>query len=828
MNTKVLVPNIILTNNPVVAQAFSDPAAKYTSFSKFKQDLVDSEQYSNPSFIILETTNTDIISFNLNAKAEEQATVSLEIISRGDEFEIKLFDSFLNQYKTNSYYKDFPKTTYYLAFGVGDDLSYWSNFIAVTLASAATFQEFEKPKTIQLNFAVGLGVHESLDLIISKVLPNESEAFHNMSIVSLAAGPFSKKDWDLSKEYKDAIVGGNKGLILNYMLGFTKLDFLYKKAIRDYIQNVFLQKVNVFVVSEDLPRLALNRSRLPGEKQFIAELNRDNIDWEKALEDAGGLVGINFIPEDYKKAKAATDKDAYIVAGYRRIKEILDGFLGTETNIPDGSITDNGGRNNTGEVKFTSLSEETDSKDYQQIKNSIQSKVTDLVLGLGRLCGETATTTREIDAAVIANFIKNCSPGSVTKQKPIATGADFVLEFLSGQTPPQDGTETGSNPSSEKPSISELFDPSKPVLLIGPKSLVRAILYGEQADGNQLLNTPYPTNEFTKKLVDVWKSLNLYESQSVINNKNYLEAILSDTNNNQNNDQNKALTKLPTFRYNLTNANILSIKSEQSNILNGLLFAGFNALPEFYSQAAQITTDKKTQKARANARVNARLLDALIAASFPQDTNIRIPYTRENSRVSPELYMELYSILSEDRDKAETKVREAFEELKKSGDIVVSPNQSQEESSQQDFDGQKIRTLASILSEAFSSDEQLQKDYLISNITLGAVDDLLDPALLFSKLLDSVQKLSFVVEITTLPFFPITGAYWLDYPCILLANRLKLIGEKTEVSVLDQYLTGGYKIIGYSHSITEGRAESSFSLVRIPASQLNKLTKSGG
>lgn len=836
MNNEVLVPNIILTNNPLFAQSFGDPTAKYTSFSKFKQDLVDSGQSDNPSFIILDSTNINIINFNIKAKAGDQATVTLEFISRGDEFELRLLSSLLNQYKTNSFFKDYPKTTFYLAFGVGDNLNYWSNFIAINFASAATFQEFEKPKTVQLNFAVGLGVHESLELILSKVLPEESEAFSNISLFAGTSGPFSRKDWDLSKYYVDAPVGGNKGLILNYMFGFSQLDFLYKKVLREYLQTVFFQKVNVFILSEDLPKLALSRSNMPKFKEFTKALETKT-EWASDRSDYidSGSLDATAVETDEAKIRArkeATEKDKYLTEGYKRIQETLDGFLGTETNVPDGSFNSDGERNNTGTIKFYTTTEESEDKDYQALKNSVQSKVKDLTLGLGRLCGETVTLVREIDASIITNFIKNASPQTVSKSKT-SSAAEFLLTYLNDLESPTNPSTRSSDPRSDlgsKPTVASLFDPTKPVLLLGPKSLVRAILYGEQPEGNQLLNTPYPTNEYSSKLVKAWKDLNLYESQTGATSKNYLEALLgSEGNNNQNSDEKrKNLTKLPTFRYNVINSNVLSIKSEQTNILNALLYSGFNKIPEFYSQAAQIVQGTKAQKLNANKRVNSKLLDYLINATYPQ-TGIKIPFSQSLPKAT-EVNPKVYEILSQNRDKAETKVREAFEQLKASGWVEEYDDASDlfpEDSFNPSQDQIVPRTLASILSEAFSSDEELQKDYLISNISIGSVDDLADPVLLYSKLLDTIQQLSFNVEITTLPFFPITGPFWLDYPCVLFANRLKLIGEKTDVSVLDQYLTGGYKIIGYSHTITEGRAESSFSLVRIPSSQLNKLANKG-
>ena len=98
-------------------------------------------------------------------------------------------------------------------------------------------------------------------------------------------------------------------------------------------------------------------------------------------------------------------------------------------------------------------------------------------------------------------------------------------------------------------------------------------------------------------------------------------------------------------------------------------------------------------------------------------------------------------------------------------------------------------------------------------MTIGVAEDYLDPTLLYKKLYDDVQKMSFFMEITTLPFFNISSNYWLNYPCILYANRPKVIGDNADnPELLDRYLSGAYRIVGYRHRVTNSVCESTFKL----------------
>lgn len=830
MNSKVLVPSIIITTNPEATKVFTSEEKKYTSFDKFKTDLATGNFYDSDEFIVIDSSNTDIISFNVDISSGESggkgSQISVEFVPKQDEFEIRLLRSILNRYKNNSYFKDYPKNLFYVAFGVGDNLIYWSNFNAVTLASTSTFQEFNQPKTIQLNFTVSLGLNERLDLIVDQLLTTDTEIVSDLKISgNYVDGLFAKK-WSLSDSIDIPIDTDENGkALLECMFGSTWIDYIYRKVIVDYLSAVFQQKKNIFIISPNLVKQIPNIQEKPSSADIVNTFEKDlkEIDYNKArleiFEETGKkidvLLGTETAPPrlvtekviDYESTRTTAVNTAIIVGG------------GAAAGIAGGPSTKTV-KKYLGSIRFDSYTEESENKDYEALRSNIEQKIKELVSGLGRLTGESCSIVRESDVRFIGYFLKTISKEFAAFGDP--SSPDDIAQFLGVPATP-------TTPSNRSSFLSEYLDPYQPLILIGPKSLVRSVLYGDPSTNNfnNTLET-IPFNQFAFDYLTVsWKSLDLYASQAREEDISFLEDLVE-----KQNIKNLGISNFPVFRYNTVNSNVLSIKSDQTEMYNSFLYAGISKTTEFYSQAAVIEQAQIDQKNQAQFRVNTRLLDLIFNRRSADASGLFLPPSQgprvpASDKVRKELLNELTAQVLLSEKKGRESAAKLISYAKKKGLIAIEgKNYDPEDTDISDdttaYSQETDKYIAELIA-TFLSDEKNEEDYVMSNISIASADTLSDPALLYNQLLRFARNLSFVLKINTLPFFNISNQFWLGYPCLLFANRVSLLGAtKNNPDILDRYLSGAYRIIGMKHQINASKCESEFTLARIPESELLK------
>ena len=143
-------PAIILTDNYKVVKAFNDLIAKDDGTSV--ADLASTLQEDYGNVLYLTNNSYQFISMEYQFLMNGAPTLSLELLESGGFFEVDLFRSAianvvaeLNKETIPESFKP-PSTIFYVTFGLGTDVNYWSAFNAYTLVGAETFQDFGQAK----------------------------------------------------------------------------------------------------------------------------------------------------------------------------------------------------------------------------------------------------------------------------------------------------------------------------------------------------------------------------------------------------------------------------------------------------------------------------------------------------------------------------------------------------------------------------------------------------------------------------------------------------------------------------------------------------------
>jgi len=521
-------------------------------------DVKDS--FSNDQFILLTTDNTEITRFEFsllgtNSEGSPPKCV-IEFIDSGKSFELEYFASLKKRVIATNGKRENLKGVFYIAFGVGDNLSYWSGFNSFTLLGAQIFQDFNQPKTIQLTFTVGVGYHNIFDSLSSDLIDDDI-----LTKIDFKTGPidgsfYGSSFGDLALTNKDDSFNKNSDLLVKYLLGFNPGDSLFKLTINTFLRTIFNQEANVFIVSDDLINLCFHRNYVDnggvkgGEKNlgareqyalFIKELK--NLEPYTKMKNGGGPV-----------ARATAQR---LVPYYDTLKKVV----GKNLNI---QLTGDPVR-----VPYyyraicTILFESATGEDFEnaeEVKNTLLSLLKNIKLGLENLFPGKAKTpcslVRESDKVIVSNFI------SLFSEK-----AKKVL------------------------GLSEEL----PIIFLGNQKLIRAMLYGESFDVNvspNVTNNTYPISEDSfAYLNSSWRTRDLYGSHPKEQDIRLLENLLTDTLNKEVSSGAFAYDNFPIFTYNMFNPNVLSVSVTENNAFLSLIKAGINETYRRYDELAKYTKD---------------------------------------------------------------------------------------------------------------------------------------------------------------------------------------------------------------------------------------------
>lgn len=866
MNTPVLFPNIIITTSREIAEEFSNPEKAYTSFSSFFAS-VEQTIYSD-QFIVLRSDSDSILNFQFEIQGNQINSTPpkciIEFMLKDKSFTIDLISKAMKPVKNSTGKLENAKPYFYIAFGVGDDLSYWSNFHLYELLGSKIFSKFDQPTTIQLNLAPQLSVNEAFSMFIKDTLVDtrilESIEFNNKKHKGFLLGKNSLLE---KAEVKNARsdFDKNSNLISKYILGFNSVDALIKQTINSLLRALFNQTANVFFISKDIKSEIIRRGLKSGSISPSLGIKTFDLiikNWTfPATTTIGSPLYAEQISEDTReKYNNAVAGRNYLLSQIKNIFNIT---------LTEGNYTNN----NDNLELFAELavrrdvSEDSDfearrQKIYDQSLKAIKTGMDDLF--------STSKTilVRESDSVIIKNFYSLFSNSS----KNII------------------------------PLSQEL-----PILLVGDAELINSLLYGIET------SVDIKNDKTLSYMMDSWKNKNLYGSQPTKEEVSNLEKALQKIiPTKKSTDSILGFENFPMFRYNVSNPNVLSLEAEDNSAFLSFIRAGI-AVPAEYNATYSVNLEKevfslllgkKIQFDSGEAKPAGPLRDELYnyliktyqKVTEPQESKQqRSPFTIPDSlpevldtfAESPfqEDTKELEKRLERLTGKKYEKIREILINLLKQDKLLelfsfirtlgISNEFTANQQAQKDSEGNFIISIEDLVippkgqeknvfavansSETIktSIDSFLTQSYSINpldiekyrffllallelllddsdfpkletnsttenlEITLKTFGDDLDRANLFAELFNTLDTVPFTVELKTLPFFSISNSFWLRFPCILLANRPKLIGNNYD-NIFDEYLSGSYRIIGIRHDISEDRCESSFVIEKIARS----------
>lgn len=808
----VLVPNIVITDNPAIAKVFNDINSQYTSFTNYIEDI--EKNYDEEDFIYFTSENTEFLNFDFEVGSSKPGgsgyTCSVEFLETGAPFERKLLKSNIQKVISSNGQESYSNRNFYIAFGVGDTLSYWSRFNTCPLYSGEMFQAFNQPKTIKLKFSVASMDNDLDSLLFSSDIDTDSIEkieFNNTQ----EEGFLSKLEFTNGKKIKTT----SNEKIANYLYGFNSFDYLLKKTITQFLQTVYCQIPNVFFVTKDLKQLLFSKIKPPKvfEYDTISPLSFD-------------VAVKGFVIKDSTEREIAENLTLTQAGGIKAILEGLPGvcqdYLGLSLTIPrDGLDPDI-----KCFVKFASEQADSDDLTLEAKKDKLRKKIEDLREGLARLGGVETVLIRESDAEIIASFI-NQIPEETRKLIPL--------------------------------------NPNMPMIMFGQKDVIRSLLYGESYDGVEYSNEEI--QKFIKKRMIVY---NLYGSHhaSKKTEEDLIEAEIKID------DLAEDYPDFPIFRYNVKNPNILSLNVEKNNVYAAMLQASFSKPVEYYegyslNQENDLIRillgqkkDLKTETYKDTAPAREELFD-LLEIKSKQIVNDKMYWgktqtltlleaqlkklKKDSQKIFSKLFddkkflkffdfiLNLYGAdggtvdLSNLRTMVENKFTKDLDErkgdytkTKKEQDLNVKITSFLEKEysiSNEDLDSYMfiVYSILALFLEGDSEKSALSTDkkvvflrYTLKNYDESTITD----GLIYSDLYKTVKGYSFTVEIKTLPFFGLSNQYWVGHPCILYAKRPRLIGATYE-DVADDFLTGSYRILRMKHEISSSNCESTFVLQKI-------------
>lgn len=779
MKTQIFTPYIILTNNPNIGDRFQDSKKINNSFNAFLEEVQDA--FEEEEYITLTSENTEILNFEFlmegNQSKSPPPNITIEFIDKFGSFDLDIVKK-ASKLKVGTNGKvDTPKTMFYCAFGLGDNLDYWSGFNSMTLISAATFQKFNQPKTIQLNFGISLGFHETFKSVFSKVT-NDSI----LASLSFNAAPLVAKLYGMS--YPKTVAAkrpglinvdpepgvnfqSNSDLICDYLLGFNQADGAIKETINKFLRSVFAQQLNVFLVTDDIRKFIL--------KQKALKLNY------KETKESGRSGSYKPITEAYSKVE-------------QELIDNLQAYLDFQVTLKEPGET--AGSDRLHYLTFSVVNSSEEPLNLEQKREKLEEKIKTLSEGLSRQTGigdDKIILVREADNNIVKNFI-NLLTENAKKELSI--------------------------------------NPDLPLVFFGEEKIIRAMLYGDEfaLANDDLTKNKLPLNKRTFKYLNVdWEKTNLYGSKPTEEDTRTLEKYLTQAAGKEYRP-NVNYKNFPIFRYNVENANILDLSSEENNLYYSLLYTGLTEYPKIYDQYRVNQEEIKVRDAGVITKISRTLAERL-----SQYISRKAQKNAERQVITPEEALKLVKLSNKIKEDHELvtqlskflKDKELFLQTDiQNEDLQNIPFLSEYSAYSDESLLLIVKTISSFLEEETSNDTtptigivkalgdiEAQEKYIESGISLEPTKLILDPLVTYYDLYNFIDEIPVEVEITTLPFFKISNFYWLGYPCILFAERTKLIGSVNNDPV-DSYLTGNYIITSVKHKISNTNCESIIKLTK--------------
>lgn len=803
-------PGILLTDRPSIAAKFEDLLLKGGNLQSFISEIKGSNRTDNGALVanritgeltdindILFLTNNDnhFISLEYQYMANSSPRLSIELLETSEYFEARLLRSavsnVINQVKTsgNEGAIQPPTTQFYVAFGSGDDLNYWSSFQAFMLVEAESYGEFGGAKTMKLGFVPNISLN---DLEFKSLAPFISKSsLINIGILAKERVPISSK------------------LPFNYDVGIKQGESKYFLARKEYRSKnlIYFLQVIESIIDETLQTIFNTQNILvlcPIDfKNFplLGELIRE------AEGEKGGVTpaGIEKFFVDY--AVSANKLQDEVLSIRTAEGEAIQTSIGPEqdplTIVPDSQGWLNLFSSESSSLKVMriwfktleslfsrfniTLALQPITTEERQFLNALSARGTARA-GLKGLTNLTALLVAEkvISEEDIPQVCQTILKTFVTAYSELTALSDFtifretdlsILRAIDKDIRDQHGKS--------------FFDPDKPLIVFGDMKTIASNLYGKSFRVTNQLVTPKTL--VTAVDAKLYRVFNLYNSQNAKNTtlSEFIEGSNAENRVNVNIEKLIKSKNLPVFKYNTLNPNIISVTVNDNKAYFVMLNQAYTLLSNYSSLKTKVFKDPSEFAAN-------NLLDK----SLPEYQDL----SEEDKLL---LDMELQeaaknSYLAQSYEEA----KEAYEAAKLSTSVDASD---------------LINKAYSKLEAAYNARQALIEFITRNTGLLTIVEDAYatDPVKFFVDQMEYLDQVTFQIEIETLPFFSISTPLFMFTPCVLLAQRPRLVGDPKLSNPLDS-ISGAYNILGFYHRIDSSRAYSRFKLFSMPRQQEGK------
>jgi len=626
-------PGILLTDNYKVVEAFNkaleeDPTLLITDIALILQARF------NDTILYLTNNDAQFVSMEYQFMLNGAPKLSLELFETDEFFEVKLLRSAVTN-AVAEFNKDVlppnikpPSTVFYIAFGLGTDISYWSNFNSYSLAAAETFEDFGQAKKVTLTFVASLGLHEfSLQTLASFLNPSILQNGY-ISVFE----QFKLSDEEKSNE--DLYPVTPRGSQAKYTLArreYRKDNFPFYKAALDNLVDKCLQvffntdnvllltptsKVNDYMTqlqSKYNQRTELgdlfNTKQPEPIQQTIEEAYRE---YRKAPEQVK-------IPKDYLtnpnkqlpnsrapepgklRATYTKEEENHVQQNIKNNVEIFKNQFSQANSTSDViRAVANGlaklGENTPKEVWFFALTDffklfkanlcnlRRDSNYTTPNVGMLSSKeefniflISPYFAQLGITLNSSTADTESIKA-LLDNFINGYNQIAGNQETILVREND--IEIL-----------TALDLDIKNKYGKSFFNPNKPLVIFGLRELIGNYIYGQ--DYKIVDNILDIDKENIKKTVDskLNKVFNLYNSQNVDESSILQNLIAQDDQRRSRFNDLLKKKNLPIFKYNYQNSNVISVTVNDNKSYFNLLNQSYAKLKDYGSLKTLLSQD---------------------------------------------------------------------------------------------------------------------------------------------------------------------------------------------------------------------------------------------
>lgn len=804
-------PGVLLTDNPDIAELFNDARFSEGGLGNPKPSLAQvmaniKESFPKESFF-LSNQNAGFISLEVQCMLNSPPGAKINLFETSEFFELKLLRSATANIMAQKNAAGIdgviigPTQTFYIAFGVGQDLDYWAPFSGYYLIGAESFDDFDEARVITLDFAAGFGLGDfSTNALKNFINPDLLESGYISSFEQFKL-PYEEPT-DLSPNRAEDIINPyinarRKYRIQNYPFYLAALDNLIEKVL----QTIY-NTDNVLVINYKGPFDQIDT--------YVAEQNNaGKIDLTSEL---SRLKTIQKVP------KPDSD-DARRLRGFYKVLEDISTFFNFNVS-PDWTQPE----------VITALQFQAPKDDEKALLNNIKS------LGFSLNTDKGTGRDKDVINDILKKFINGYNQLLGTDTYCYTRETDLsVLKDVDNAI--------------KKDFNDSFFDRTKPLIIFGPKELVANYFYGQKYDTNLTSDFAKTSQVIEKinqrKLQNVY---NLYNSQNINNTSlaemlkenERLKNLLNDVIKNNN---------WPIFKYNMQNSNVLSLSVTDNRAYLLLLNKTYSILGNYAS--IKSTTLKDPTKA-----VTTSIEEAAIEQLLEKDLAEReAQYAAGldwNASQEVELDKKVYGIkerfkearklafafkLSKASDQERLKIIQGegmdashideiisatfagnplpdSDELKKIKETLFAPKEEISDEKKIAF----LRSDSGFNEKYLEQEASIYIDYLKSRYGLIAtIEDKYarDTLKFFDHQMITMDSAFFQVEIETLPYFPISNFAFLYIPCFLFAQRPNFIGDNKTRNPLDS-ISRAYNILGYKHTISETKVVSNFKLFSVP------------